>query len=97
MSEREEFWSSEEGITIRLQDLAHEFTFKTFNGALKGYFKESGIKKLRWITSKDNINKGVSCIICLRRNGKIYNTGQFLPYIPAHLGCDCYWDIGVAL
>ncbi len=91
----EEYWSSEDGILIRLEDLAHEFTFKTYNRALKGYFQDSGIRKLRWVTSMDNLNRGVSCSICEGRNGKVYKSSQFLPRIPVHIGCGCFWDVEV--
>jgi len=89
----QEFWSSEEGITIRLQDLSHDFTFKVFNGAIRGYAKDAGFKKFRWITSINNIARGVSCSYCKAQNGREYKSGQFLPKMPAHIGCDCFWDI----
>jgi len=94
---KEEFWTSKEGILIRLEDLSHDFTFKVFNGAVRGYIKDAGFKKFGWVTSEDNIARGVSCEYCKRQNGKEYKVGQFLPKIPAHIGCDCFWDILIAL
>jgi len=51
VKQAQEFWSSEEGIIIRLEDLAHDFTFKTYNHALKAYFKDAGFKRFRWVTA----------------------------------------------
>ena len=94
MSEqKEEFWSSEEGILIRLQDLAHDFTFKVFNKAVQAYAKDAGFKKFRWVTV---IDKG-TCQFCLNQNGKEYKSGQFMPKIPKHVGCRCFLDILIEL
>jgi len=93
MSERESFWLSKEGVTIRLEDLAHDFTMKSFNGALKGYFKDSGFKKFVWVSVVDE----KTCTKCEARNGKEYKAGWFLPRIPVHPSCRCMWDILIEL
>jgi len=89
----EDFWLSDEGILVRLEDLAHDFTFKVYNGALKGAFKEAGIKALEWVTTIDE----KTCDYCDSQAGRRYNIGQFLPKIPAHIKCRCFWDMLIGL
>lgn len=93
----EEFWTSEKGILVRLEDLAHDFVLRTYNGAVKGAFKEAGITRLKWITDIDLRRRGGTCNICLYRHGKVYHTGMFLPRMPVHNHCKCGWDIKVEL
>lgn len=92
MSE-EDFWSSDEGILIRLEDLSHDFTFKTYNNALRGSFKDSGIKRLVWVTVLDND----TCKECEGMEGNDYSTGGFLPKMPRHPNCRCMWDVFVQM
>lgn len=94
MSEqKEEFWTSKEGILIRLEDLAHDFTFKVYNGATKAYFEDAGFKRFRWVTAVGRW----TCKYCLNQNGREYKSGQFIPRIPVHIKCNCFWDILVTL
>lgn len=94
MVNKEEFWTSDEGILIRLQDLAHDFVFKTFNGAVRGYAKDAGFKKFKWISV---LRAGHTCKYCWNQHNRIYRSGQFMPKIPAHIGCECFWDILIEL
>lgn len=91
----EEFWLSDEGILVRMEDLAHDFTFKIYNGALKGSFKEAGIKEFVWVTDYTEGNE--PCNYCDGQNGRIYSIGQFLPRIPRHVKCKCLWDARIKL
>jgi len=94
MSEKQkEFWTSDEGIVIRMEDLAHDFTFRTYNGAMKGIFKDAGFKELIWVAV---ITRG-TCNYCDSQNGRRYNIGMFLPRMPAHPHCACGWDVRIAL
>jgi len=86
-----DFWTSDEGILIRLEDLAHDIAFKTYNNAMKGAFKESGIRELIWTSVMDR----TVCTYCEYQNGRRYNVGQFLPKLPAHIKCRCGWDARV--
>ena len=91
----EDFWLSDEGILIRLEDIAHDFTFKVYNGAKKWIFKEAGFKKLIW--TADYTAGNVPCIYCDGQNGRPYNIGMFLPKMPAHIKCKCGWDVRIGL
>jgi len=86
----EDFWLSDEGILIRMEDLAHDFTFKVYNGALKGAFREAGIQEFIWVT--DYTKGNIPCNYCDGQNGRPYTSGQFLPKMPAHNKCKCFWD-----
>lgn len=85
----EGFWLTEQGIDIRLQDLSQLIVTKTYNRALQAYAGETGIKNFAYMTMRDsNV-----CPICAPNDGKVYRTGQFMPVLPRHIGCRCYWDI----
>ena len=92
MSE-EDFWTSDEGILLRLEDLAGDFAFKTYNGALLGRFKEAGFSQLVWVGVEDD----KICDDCLDHAGRIYRSYGFLPRMPRHVHCRCLWDIFVEL
>jgi len=85
----EEFWTSDKGILIRMEDLAHDFSLRTYNGALKGAFREAGFKELMWVSVID----ARTCNYCDSQNGRRYHTGMFLPRMPSHPSCRCMWDI----
>ena len=94
---KENYWLSEEGITLRLGDLAHDVSWRSYNGALQMSYEEAGFKELVWIT---NIQfpiglhrKGSTCKLCFSRNGKRYRIGQFLPRQPVHPNCSCWFDV----
>ena len=69
----------------------------TYNGALRMSYEEAGFKELVWVTNVQFPiglhRKGSTCELCFSRSGKRYRVGQFLPRIPAHLNCKCYWDV----
>jgi len=92
---QEEFWTSDEGILIRMEDLAHDFTFRIYNGAMKGLFKDSGFKELVWVADYTKVTK--PCDYCDSQNGRPYHIGMFLPRMPAHQHCKCGWDVRIAL
>lgn len=91
------FWISEEGIKLRLQGLAEELGWRSFNGALRMSYEEAGFKELVWVTTvKFPIGihrKGSTCRLCFSRNGKRYRVGQFIPRMPPHNHCECFWDV----
>lgn len=89
MAEGESFWTSDEGILLRLEDLAGDFTFKTYNGALLGNFREAGFSKLVWVGVEDD----KICEDCLDHVGRVYRSYGFLPKMPRHIKCRCLWDI----
>jgi len=90
MSEvRTEFWDSEKGIALRLEDLAHELNWKVYNNALHMSFKEAGFKGLIWIATWVN---NIPCKYCEGQHGRKYRVGQFLPRMPHHIKCKCLWD-----
>jgi len=85
----EDFWLSDEGILLRTEDLARDFSFRVYNRALKGNFVEAGFSSFLWVAVVD----AKTCDYCDSQNGRMYKSGQFLPRIPAHPNCRCLWDI----
>lgn len=82
------FWLTDEGIRMRLADLAHLVITRTFNGCIQTNAADFGIEGMRYRTSGlDNV-----CGICKPRENKVYKPGQFMPNLPAHNGCACYFD-----
>jgi len=84
-----EFWDSDKGIALRLEDLAHELNWKVYNNALHMSFKEAGFKGLVWIATYVN---NIPCIFCDAHHGRKYRVGQFLPRMPHHIKCKCIWN-----
>ena len=87
------FWLSEEGILLRLEDLSNDFSFRVYNGALLGNFKEAGFEKLVWVGVEDD----KICEDCLDHVGRVYRSHGFLPKMPRHIKCRCLWDIFMEL
>lgn len=93
MAEQENFWLSDEGIFLRLEDLAGDFSFKTYNGALIGNFREAGFSELVWVGVEDDS----ICEDCLDHVGRVYRASGFLPKMPRHIRCRCLWDVWMEL
>lgn len=85
----EDYWKSDQGLAARIEMLAEQVIWKTFNGAMKAYAGESGIKQFEWVTQIDVR----TCNYCDAQSGRRYRIGQFMPEIPAHPDCRCHWDI----
>lgn len=87
--EGEDYWITDEGIDERIGMLADEVTFGTFNEAVTIEGKKMGYDVY--------ILKGIwdnrTCDWCSGSQGKQYRIGQFMPRIPHHPNCRCYWDI----
>lgn len=86
------YWLSDKGITVRLEDLAEHISYRTFNNAIQVYASEmSQVVMFEWVTRIDRS----TCDYCDSQSGKPYRKGQFMPAIPAHIGCRCTWDVRV--
>jgi len=78
-----DFWLSEQGIEVRLQDLAEAVTWETVNNATRLTGSEAGAKVFEWITEIGP----ETCNYCDSQSGRRYRIGQFIPQIPAHPNC----------
>jgi SPP1 gp7 family putative phage head morphogenesis protein len=83
------FWKSDVGIAARIEMLAEQVIWQTFNHALKAYAGESGVKQFEWVTEIDVR----TCNYCDAQSGRRYRIGQFMPEIPCHIFCRCHWDV----
>lgn len=85
----EAFWKSDAGISARIEMLAEQVIWHTFNNALKAYAGESGVKQFEWVTQIDVR----TCNYCDAQSGRRYRIGQFMPQMNPHSGCRCHWDV----
>lgn len=84
-----DFWSSDKGLLLRLDDLAESVTWETVNNAFRILASEAGIRNFEWVTE---ISPN-TCSYCDAQSGRRYRVGQFMPRLPAHIACKCHWDI----
>lgn len=75
---------------MRLEMLSQYVVWRTINNALQIYGSEAGAKFFKWISEVDY----KICSYCYEQNGRIYRRGQFMPSIPVHPHCRCFWDVG---
>lgn len=85
----EGFWSSDQGILMRLEDLSEAVVWQTFNNATQLVGSEAGATMFEWVSEIDE----KTCNYCDRQSGRRYRVGQFIPRIPAHPGCRCFWTV----
>jgi len=85
------FWLTDEGIRIRLADLAHLVVTRTFNGCIQTNASSFGVVSFQYRTAGDER----VCVFCAPRNNKDYRPGQFMPNLPIHPGCRCYFDANI--
>lgn len=84
-----DFWTSDKGLLLRLDDLAESITWETVNNSLRILASEAGIKNFEWVTEIGP----TTCDYCDAQSGRRYRVGQFMPRLPAHVSCRCHWDI----
>lgn len=87
-----DFWTSDIGILRRLEDLSWALNTDVYNGAVQAYVKENPglpVVEFEFVTAGDaNV-----CARCDGFSGRRYRVGQFMPKIPLHGGCRCFWDL----
>jgi len=88
-----DYWTSDAGITRRIDSLSQYFAYKVVNRAWRIVGDHNGAKWLRWRDMGD----ARVCLQCQRyaaggRRGYYY-IHWFMPEMPVHLGCRCQWEI----
>ena len=86
--EPEDFWLTTQGLFARLDMLAEGVAWKSFNDATVAGLKALGVSHVEWVADLDER----TCGYCIDQNGHRYVLGMFLPELPAHPNCRCYWD-----
>jgi hypothetical protein len=94
-----DFWKTWKGIQTRLADIAHNFTWGTFNAATQQQLlvleadeavpPEDKGNTLSWATMEDD----KVCTLCQENAGDYDPAAPFLPTMPAHIDCRCWWDV----
>jgi hypothetical protein len=96
MSTTDSFWGSLKGLLHRIADLAHNLTWASLNagiretiGILEPEDPKTGEKRtLKWVSMGDNR----VCDLCLDSEGEYDPDDPFLPVIPSHALCRCWWE-----
>ena len=83
MSDSEDFWLTWEGIQERIDLLAEDFTWRSYNNALQIYGERNDAYGVEIIGPID----ANTCKICDPLVGRIYRLGQFIPGLPKHPHC----------
>lgn len=85
--EQQEYWSSEYGVTVRLEMLADYIRVEQYNNALTKAGAVFGVKKFRMVGALP------VCEYCQQYYGRVYSVGQFMPSFPAHPNCTHSWQV----
>ena len=82
--------SEYEDLLVRLADIGDVIDVRRLpTGALQVYASIFERIEFEWVTQIDER----SCDYCDSQSGRIYRFGQFMPEIPAHPNCRCYWRL----
>ena len=87
-----DFWTSDRGILIRLEDLAWALNTEVYNNAIQVHVKANPglpVVEFEFVTAGDD----KVCADCDSFSGRRYRVGQFMPRLPRHGGCRCFWDL----
>jgi len=85
----ENFWLSDVGISLRVEMLSNLVVTRSFNHALQMHAPT--VTMFEYCT----MNDASVCADCDSYNGRRFRAGQFMPYLPRHLGCRCFFDVYV--
>lgn len=85
--------TDDELLAARIDMLSEDLVIRTFNSALKMYGSTPDLREIlesfTWVTMGDDH----VCELCSNRENKTWKPGQFMPMLPAHLGCRCSFDV----
>ena len=95
-AQNEKYWKSPIGLTTRIDSIAQYFTYSIFNNASKIIGNTKAVSWMHWLDMGDaNV-----CPKCLEnaaggdsRYPGYYRPGWFMPWMPAHIGCRCKWEL----
>ena len=85
------YWNTLAGITARISDVAHNFSWASLGEAIKGIFvSEPTAKYLVWKTADDdNV-----CDLCTDGEGMSFTEDDaMLPDLPIHVDCRCWMEL----
>jgi len=85
----EGFWSSVEGIGMRLGMLSGSINTGSYNNALQVLAPAYGVQYFKMSDPQPK------CEYCSKYFGRIYRQGMFMPELPAHPFCPHIWDVWV--
>jgi hypothetical protein len=83
-----DFWLTEEGLNTRLEMLAQGVAWSSFNNASLVALKAMGIEEAEWMGEEDDR----TCEYCSEHIGEHYRLAAFMPELPTHVNCRCWWE-----
>ena len=99
-----DFWKTLKGLLARLADIAHHFTWSTYNTTTREIVasieadptipEESKGNLVSWVTHPEWSKSG-PCEICDGNEGDYEADDPLFPDYPAHVNCVCTLDIMV--
>jgi hypothetical protein len=87
INDAEGYWSSTEGLLLRLDMLAGSISTGTYNNAIQVTASVYGVQYFKVAGPEPK------CPYCIQYYGKIYRQGQFTPEFPAHPNCPHLFDV----
>ncbi len=94
VAQKTPFWLTDKGLNQRIKFLSRLVVIRTYNNALQVYGRDAKVKGFTYV----KYNRVYDCEICWPYDGRNYRAGQFMPYIPRHINCQCGFDVhGVEL
>lgn len=84
------FWTSDKGLSMRIDMLSDGIEWGIFNNAVKTIAKSMGVKQFIIAGGDDFPN---ICEYCEKYVDRIYKYGWFMPILPAHPHCHHFIDI----
>jgi hypothetical protein len=91
-----DFWKTLNGLLARLADIAHHFTWSSLNTTVKetvAVIEPEERARLRLILKWETMGDERVCDYCEEQEGEYEFDDPFLPMIPAHVMCRCWWTI----
>ena len=83
------YWLSNAGLQRRIQMLVEGMSYRIVNNALQFYGENNDVAGYLGIPGATN-----HCTYCLQYViGRYYRRGQFMPGLPAHANCSCFFQL----
>ena len=85
------WWQTVSGLKESAKLFSQNAVYSLYNAYIREGAKALGAKQLKYHTEPEMTATG-TCPYCQPFEGRIYNLGQFLPVVPRHPWCVCWWE-----
>jgi intein/homing endonuclease len=87
IAEEPDFWKSLDGLLMRIDLLAQNLAWKSYNEAMQETLRFEGVTWVEWVSDYTQDPARGPCLYCDSQSGRRYRLGQFLPSLPHHPNC----------